>query len=103
MAQKALGSLSRSGAATRPRDSDGDGVHDFKEQQVGSNPNLIDSDGDTLSDGEELFVYRSSPLSLDSDGDGLSDQREVREIGSNPSDPRPGAPMVKGYSFLPAL
>jgi len=36
-----------------------------------------DSDGDGISDNEELYVYNSDPNSLDTDGDGVSDSDEL--------------------------
>ena len=39
--------------------------------------NKKDSDSDTLSDYEELYVYYTSPYLADSDSDGFSDQEEI--------------------------
>lgn len=86
--------------ANRPVDTDGDGIYDFAEAKFGTGIFNPDSDGDTLLDGDEVFVHKSSPLLLDSDGDGLSDQREVTEIGSNPADPRPGTPAITDLQFI---
>ncbi len=36
-----------------------------------------DSDGDGISDSEELYVYKSDPNSQDTDGDGVSDKDEL--------------------------
>jgi len=47
--------------------------------------NTIDSDGDGLSDYEEIRIYDTDPWLVDSDGDGLSDAEEV-EAGTNPCD-----------------
>lgn len=38
---------------------------------------LVDTDGDSISDWDELFVYGTSPYLEDTDGDGLSDYEEV--------------------------
>lgn len=38
-------------------DTDGDGLSDVKEQQLGSNSTVADSDGNGLSDGVEYFLY----------------------------------------------
>src|SRR5262245_24969583 len=71
-------------------DLDGDGIPDFREMLLGTNPQSPDTDQDGFSD---LFedTYRQfgfDPLfpSIDSDGDGLTDEFEER-IGTNPFDP----------------
>lgn len=46
----------------------------------------MDSDGDTLSDYNELYLYHTSPYSSDSDGDGLGDKEEITQ-GKNPNCP----------------
>lgn len=43
-----------------------------------------DTDGDTLSDYDELYVYKTSPYLLDSDSDGLADNTELA-AGDDPS------------------
>ena len=48
---------------------------------------LMDSDGDGLSDGAEILLYRTDPDNPDSDGDGLSDYDEVITLGTNPNNP----------------
>lgn len=55
----------------------------------------IDTDGDGLSDDDEVDVYLTSPLIPDTDGDGLSDGHEVRELGFNPE--------VNPYRFNPLI
>lgn len=50
---------------------------------AGSGP---DTDGDGLSDVEELNVYHTSPLIPDTDGDGLDDYKEVVTLGFDPND-----------------
>ena len=40
-------------------------------------PDLNDTDGDTLSDNDELFNYLTDPTSNDTDGDGMPDGREL--------------------------
>lgn len=67
-------------------DSDGDGLTDDQELQLGTNPNQADSDDDGVSDGDEVNVYGSNPLSRDSDGDGLTDGEEVR-LKTDPTNP----------------
>ncbi len=89
------------------RDTDGDGVEDRIELQLGLDPNdrsdgadYLDTDGDGISDGEELRGYlistqnsngsfsqrtvTSNPALIDTDGDGLSDLLEAR-LSSDPT------------------
>ena len=47
--------------------------------------NTLDTDGDGLSDSDEITLYRTSPYISDSDGDGLSDYREVIDLAFNPN------------------
>ena len=63
---------------TIPPDTDGDGLSDAAEAQLGTNPNLIDSDNDGLTDFEEINIYHTKPLDPDSDGDKYLDGKEVR-------------------------
>jgi hypothetical protein len=67
-------------------DDGNDGLSDSLEQTAGSNPLLIDTDGDGLTDFEEVSwdddpgTYTPgadlNPASSDTDGDGLSDARD---------------------------
>ena len=45
---------------------------------------LIDTDGDGISDWDELFIYGTSPYLEDTDGDGLSDYDEIFVFKTNP-------------------
>lgn len=56
---------------------DADGASNLLEYQNGSNPLLADTDGDGLSDGQEILTYSTDPANRDSDGEGLNDQAEV--------------------------
>ena len=75
-------------------DSDGDGLSDEEEAEIGTDPNNPDTDGDGFSDGEEVrkgtdpLDPNSHPMPTpgDSDGDGLSDEEEA-EIGTDPNNP----------------
>lgn len=60
-----------------------------------------DTDGDGLSDWQEIFVYGTSPYLVDSDGDGFSDYEEVM-AESDPLDPKstPLDPEPKESSFF---
>ena len=63
-------------------DSD-DGLSDEEEVLWGSDPNDADTDGDTMSDYEEVWVHGTAPALADVDGDGLTDPGEVA-AGTNP-------------------
>ncbi len=74
---------------TNPRvaDTDGDGLSDYDEVHVyGTNPVLADSDGDGLSDGDEVLIHGTDPLNPDTDGDGMGDGFEI-DHGFDPLDP----------------
>ena len=45
-----------------------------------------DSDGDELTDFEEMYIYNTDKERKDTDGDGKSDQEEVKIEKSNPRD-----------------
>lgn len=68
-------------------DSDGDGLLDSEEANIGTDPFNPDTDGDGLSDGEEHRNYKTDPLNPDSDWDGLKDGAEVMVYKTNPLDP----------------
>ncbi len=57
-------------------DSDGDILSNEMEAAFGTSPALEDSDGDGLSDFDELTKTMTDPLSYDSDGNGVGDGEE---------------------------
>ena len=57
-------------------DSDGDGLTDAEEADLGTDPNNPDSDWDALSDGEEV-ADGSDPLDDDTDDDGVTDGEDA--------------------------
>lgn len=64
-------------------DSDGDGISDENEiLKTGTDPNQKDTDGDGIGDGVEV-LYRMNPLDADMDNDGVNDGAEIQQ-GSNP-------------------
>ena len=68
-----------------PLDSDGDGLTDWEEiNMYGTDPNNKDTDGDGLSDFEEVKVYRTNPLLRDTDKDGIDDLDELMKTNTNP-------------------
>lgn len=66
-------------------DRDGDGLTAAEEIAYGSDPDNPDSDGDGLTDGEEVQLVGTDPVRFDTDGDGLSDGLEIA-TGSDPLD-----------------
>ena len=69
-------------------DTDGDGLSDGSEvNSFGTDPLLADTDSDGLNDSEEFSVYSTDPLVPDTDGDQLSDGEEVLVHGTNPGVP----------------
>ncbi|MCK4340373.1 MAG: hypothetical protein KAY37_01450 [Phycisphaerae bacterium] len=64
-------------------DTDGDALSDSEEVDLGTDPTLPDTDYDRLDDGREVALG-TDPRSPDTDGDGLLDGEEVA-IGTNPT------------------
>jgi hypothetical protein len=54
---------------------------------VGAQDAAIDSDGDGLSDEDELYVYGTDPVAFDTDEDGASDGDEINVLGTDPLSP----------------
>ncbi len=72
------------GTSAFDADSDNDGLTDYFEQLVlGTSPILADTDDDGLSDGDEEQVHSTDPLDDDSDNDTVPDGDEIA-LGSNP-------------------
>jgi hypothetical protein len=76
-----------SGPGSGSGDFDGDGLSDLAEFTVGTNPTLTDTDGDNISDKNEIDAKNAagvahaygatSPLLPDSDADGIRDDYEL--------------------------
>ena len=67
-------------------DTDGDGLSDYDEIYIyHSDPHKVDTDGDGLADGAEVFFYGTSPVLADTDGDGIGDYNEINFSPSNPN------------------
>jgi len=74
-----------------PYDQDRDGLFDWLEDlnENGTfdpgetDPLGADTDGDGLSDGEEVHVHGTDPLLVDTDGDGIDDGEEIA-LGTDP-------------------
>jgi hypothetical protein len=67
-------------------DMDGDGLNNAEEQANNTSLIIEDTDGDSLSDGDEVNILNTNPTNEDSDNDGLRDDIEY-EVGTDPLDP----------------
>lgn len=83
------------------KDTDGDGIANKVEKQIGTDKRNPDTDGDGLNDGEEYFTYKTDPLNPDSDGDGLTDAAEIRDFKTDPlKDDTDGDGLKDGVEIL---
>lgn len=70
----------------QPLDTDADGLTDEEEKEKRTDPLSWDTDGDLLSDGDEVNTWGTNPLVADTDGDTYKDGEEIRN-GYNPKGP----------------
>jgi hypothetical protein len=66
-----------------PVDTDSDGILDVDEARYRTDTLNWDTDGDGLSDGDEVLIWKTNPLVQDTDGDGYTDTVEIKN-GYNP-------------------
>src|SRR5260370_33713209 len=59
-------------------DPDHDGLTNLQEFQNGTDPHNPDTDGDGLTDGQEVLMDQTNPLLFSTDGTGISDGIEVQ-------------------------
>jgi len=70
----------------QPVDTDADGLDDNREKDLGTDPANWDTDGDQLSDGDEVIIWKTDPLNPDTDGDTFLDGEEIKS-GYSPTGP----------------
>lgn len=58
------------------KDTDGDGLRDYIENLIGTNPKKADTDGDGLPDGYEYMYLNTDPLKQDTDDNDVKDSEE---------------------------
>jgi thrombospondin type 3 repeat protein len=64
-------------------DKDGDGIFSRQERLLGTSDLVADSDGDGLTDFDEIFIFHTDPNKPDTDGDGVIDSLDADPL--NPS------------------
>ena len=70
--------------AATPGDTDGDGLEDAIEFELGTDPYTVDTDQDGLTDGDEYYIFATGTLNPDTDGDGILDGDEIAQ-GTDPN------------------
>lgn len=80
-------------------DADGDGVDKKQEEALGSSDRKADTDGDKLSDYEEIFWWFTSPTVRDTDGDGVNDGDEIMQRRSPLGQERLSSIVADTYSY----
>ena len=73
----------KTGVKDSLKDTDGDKLTNAEEIILGTSPTLTDTDEDGLSDYDEVKKYKTDPLKEDTDGDGISDNGEIK-LGLDP-------------------
>jgi hypothetical protein len=68
-------------------DDDDDRLTNVRENELGTEPDNPDTDGDGLTDGMEVLSWGTDPLKRDTDGDSCTDGEEVNTLGTNPLEP----------------
>ncbi len=80
-------------AADANGDLDNDGLTNKDEYLADTNPDNPDTDGDQLTDSDEINIYGADPTNSDSDGDTLADGWEIIR-GLNPSSAADAADII---------
>jgi uncharacterized protein YegL len=80
-------------------DYDNDGLTNLQEYAYDTNPFCADTDGDELTDYEEIFICGTNPLVADTDGDGVPDGIEI-ELGLDPKNPKTDGVTLDGEQIF---
>ena len=80
-------------------DADADGLANLAEYERGTRPDLADTDGDGLADGEEVWTFATNPLAVDTDSDGLPDKWELDQGFAPTSDGGAALGLVAHWTF----
>jgi len=84
-------------------DADGDGLTNLQEYQQGTDPKKADTDGDGLSDGDEVNIHGTDPLDADTDDDALLDGQELAHSTSPLNADSDGDGMADGWEVSNSL
>lgn len=92
-------SLSREAEPVGSADADNDTLSLVEEYDYNTDPNASDTDGDGLTDGDEVKTHYTLAIRKDTDGDGFLDGTEV-ENGFDPNGEGkyPAKPLPRSYS-----
>lgn len=91
----------RHGTDPFSKDTNGDGLTDYEEIKLhGTDPLKLDSNNDGLTDYEEVKIYGTDPLKNDTTGDGLTDYREVEVYGTDPTTPDTTGDGLSDYNEI---
>ena len=74
-----MGTQSSTDAKSSGLDSDADGLLDYFELLIGTDPHASDSDQDHLTDEYEVVVSHTDPTKADTDGDSTPDGVEIAQ------------------------
>jgi len=78
-------------------DTDGDGLTDIEEKEIGTNLRLVDTDGDTLNDYREVKILGTDPLDTNTDKDRYDDNLDPSPLQTNSANIKVSLIKNEGY------